>query len=57
MQYVASDPYQTFEALFEKEIRILVYHGPPSSFLDTLLVAVGFGFVENGYVHNQFLSH
>ena len=47
VQYVESDPYQTFEALFKNEIKILVYHGPPTSYIDVLYVALGYGFVEN----------
>ena len=47
VQYVESDPYQTFEALFKNEIKILAYHGPPTSYIDVLYVALGYGFVEN----------
>ena len=47
MQYVESNPYVTFEALFKNEIKIMVYHGPPTSYIDTLNEAIGYGFVEN----------
>ena len=47
VNYVETDPYQTFQALFEEEIKILVYHGQAQSYLDTLLVAQAYGFAEN----------
>lgn len=47
VQYVESNPYVTFEALFRNEIKIMVYHGPPISYIDVLNEALGYGFVEN----------
>lgn len=47
VQYVESNPYVTFEALFKSEIKIMVYHGPPPSYMDVLNEALGYGFVEN----------
>ena len=47
VQYVESNPFKTFEALFDNEIKILVYHGPPPSYIDVLRVALGYGFVGN----------
>ena len=47
VQYVESNPYETFEALFQNEIKILVYHGHPSSYIDVLYVGQKYGFVRN----------
>ena len=47
VQYVESNPYETFEALFKNEIKIMVYHGPPSSYINVLNEALQYGFVEN----------
>ena len=47
VHYVEADPYQTFEAIFKSELKILVYQGPPHSFIDVLYNGKMYGFTKN----------